>query len=514
MVNRTALEGCCRGEPGDWQGGRVKGIVLVMAATTALEERIGRLESELRRVLEENARLREENTLLRTENVRLTARVAELEARLKQDSSNSHKPPSSDPKFKAGRLKARRTGRKPGGQPGHKGVTRAIVPPEQVTERTDVLPPGCSGCGADLSAVAAAGEPFVQQVVELPPIQPVVREYRCIRKRCPTCGKMNEAAVPPEARHGTGPHLTAWAAVLSGRFRLSRAEVADLLSTLLHVPICKGTVQACCERASAALAETVAELEGALPTQPRLNLDETGWRQRRVRHWLWIAVAPLFACFALHRRRGSDQLDLWFPTGFTGIAHSDRWSAYRRFDAARRQLCWAHLFRDLQAIVDAGGPGRERAEMALAGAAQLFETWHTFLDRELTRSQLVRDAGPFIAAFQSFCADGAAQSADRRWRALGANLLRDWPAVFRFVDTEGVDPTNNTGEQRLRQAVLWRRSSQGTRSDAGSAFVARMLTVGTTCQIQARRLIDFVTEAVDAALVGKQAPSLLGGPSG
>jgi len=492
-----------------------------MLDSTVLLLRLEGLEVELRRVVGENTALRDENAALhaegvalRDQNAKLTARVTELEARLKQDSSNSHRPPSSDPKFLKGRLGRKGSGRKPGGQPGHEGTTRSMVPPEQVTGRKDMAPSGCMQCGADLAAVAPTGEPFVRQVVELPPVQPVVTEYRCLRKRCPVCGKLNEAPIPPEARYGTGPNLTAWAAILAGRFRLSRAEVAELLSTLLHVPICKGTVQACCERTSAALAGTVAELEKALPDQSRLNLDETGWRQRRVRYWLWIAVAPFFACFAIHRRRGAPQLDLWFPNGASGIVHSDRWSAYRRFLAERRQLCWAHLLRDLQAIVDADGAGKAHAEEALVGAHKLFEDWHAFLDKKVTRAAFIENAVPFVVAFQSFCSAGATQEEDRRWCGLGANLIKDWAAVFRFVVEDGVDPTNNTGEQRLRQAVLWRRSSQGSRSDNGSAFVARMLTVGTTCRIQARSLVAFVTDAVSGALLGRPSPSLLGSPSG
>ena len=127
---------------------------------------------------------------------------------------------------------------------------------------------------------------------------------------------------------------------------------------------------------------------------------------------------------------------------------------------------------------------------------------------------LIENAVPFVVAFQSFCSAGATQEEDRRWCGLGANLIKDWAAVFRFVVEDGVDPTNNTGEQRLRQAVLWRRSSQGSRSDNGSAFVARMLTVGTTCRIQARSLVAFVTDAVSGALLGRPSPSLLGSPSG
>ena len=448
---------------------------------------------------------------LEADNARLRERVRELEARLKQDSSNSSKPPSSDV-FRRGKLTTKKTGGKAGGQKGHKGATRLAVPPERVTERKDIRPSECVNCHRDLTGAETYGRPDVRQVIDLPKIEPNVTEYVAHSLVCPGCRHVSAAKLPPEAAYGTGPRLTAWVAALVGRYRVSRQDTADLVSSLLNVPICKGTVQACCERVSAALAEPIAQLERALPDQPRIFLDETGWRERGARRWLWIARAERFACYAIHPRRGTAQLEAWFPNGYGGIVHSDRWSAYSYFDTLRRQLCWAHLLRDLQSVIDAGAKGVEAARAALKGAHGLFHNWHASKRGEIVRDALVASTRPFVEAFQAFCTRGSEQDKDRRWAALGRNLLRDWGAVFRFLDTEGVEPTNNDAEQGARGGVLWRRITQGTRSPAGSDFVARMLSATATCRIQERDLAAFLHDTFVAHLRGDAAPSLLGQP--
>lgn len=483
----------------------------ILARFAALEVRLSAAEARAEAAEARAAAAEARVVELEAENARLHDRVRELESRLKQDSSNSSKPPSSDV-FRRGKLTAKKTGGKAGGQKGHKGATRLAVPPERVTERKDIRPDTCGNCHRDLTGAETYGRPDVRQVVDLPTVDPVVTEFVAHSRVCPGCRHVTAAKLPPEAAYGTGPRLTAWVAALVGRYRVSRQDTADLLSAMLNVPICKGTVQACCERVSAALAEPIAELDQALKDQPRVWLDETGWRERGARRWLWIARTDRFACFAIHPRRGTAQLEAWFPGGYCGIVHSDRWSAYSYFDTVRRQLCWAHLLRDLQAIIDAGAKGVQAARDALRGAHGLFRTWHLFKRDEMARDALVAATRPFVDAFRSFCTRGAAQDKDRRWAAIGRNLLRDWTAVFRFLDTEGVEPTNNDAEQGVRGGVLWRRITQGTRSPAGSAFVARMLSAQTTCRIQDRDLVTFLHDAFVAHLCGNVVPSLLDQP--
>jgi transposase len=224
---------------------------------------------------------------LQSENGRLRKENAELRAKVNKNSTNSHKPPSSDPPFK--RPPPKKKGeRKPGGQPGHKGVTREVVPPEKVDERLEIRPDVCA-CGEALLGVPGVGKPNVRQVIELPDIKPHVTEYLLQRVRCPCCHALNEPVPPPEAVTCTGPNLTARVATLVGEYHLSRDATAALLQTVLGVPICAATVQSCCVQMSDALAAPTRAVEEALPAAASLHLDETSWRQRGVMHWTYYS---------------------------------------------------------------------------------------------------------------------------------------------------------------------------------------------------------------------------------
>src|SRR5215207_3861769 len=163
-------------------------------------------------------------------NTALQARVAELEARLAQNSTNSSRPPSSDPPGRRPTSpKPSPSGRRPGGQPGHPGQYRALLPPEQVTHTVRRVPPQCAGCGAPLPQAADATDPADErrQVVEVPPVAAVVIEYQLAARRCGNCEHLTRATLPAAAGpSGFGPRLTAISALLTGRYRLSKREAA------------------------------------------------------------------------------------------------------------------------------------------------------------------------------------------------------------------------------------------------------------------------------------------------
>lgn len=436
---------------------------------------------------------------------KLEAENAELRARLGKDSSNSNKPPSSDPPYK-GKPPGKTGKRKVGGQPGHAGSTRPWYPPEKVNRRTVLRPDHCP-CGASLAGLPATQGTWSRQVVEIPEIKPDITEYVFECLRCPCCAKVTAPAVPPEAATCTGPTLTALMAALVGQYHLSRDATSHLLSSVLGLPVCPATVQDACEQLGDALATATAEVAAVLPLEATVHMDETSWKQRKKLHWLWIAVGTRVTSFAIHASRGAAQLLAWFPEAFAGTVICDRMRAYERFK--RRQLCWSHLDRDLQAVIDFGSTGAPFAVAALDGSGRMFDAWHRFKRREISRTALQQQTNDYRTQLETFCAAGAAQNTDKRWRGLGRDLLRQWSSVFRFLDEDGIEPTNNHAERGLRAGVIWRRCTQGTRTDEGSAFVARIMTAAANCKRQNRSFVQFLVDTLLAHRVGRPTPTLM-----
>ena len=455
--------------------------------------------------------LLEELATLRLENAALRERVRELEARLGQTSANSSRPPSSDPPQAPARPKAPPSGRKRGGQPGHRGVHRALLPVEQVDEVIAVVPEACRHCQQPLPASTGhrRGRVWRHQVVELLPLAARVTEYQMVRRRCAQCGKRTRAELPAGVpRRPFGARLTAVIALLSGRYRLSRREVRQLLQDLWAVRVSLGAVVRQEQAQSAALAPIVEEALAAVPQAAVVNMDETGWREEQQRAWLWTAVTATLTVFRIDRRRSGAAVEALLGLDFGGVVGSDRWSAYNRFPAERRALCYAHLKRDFQALVDRGGEAVPVGRWGLAEMERLLALWHRFRGGECDRKELQRRLIPLQARLGRLFRRGQA-SPDHKAAGLCRELTKWWPALWTFARVAGVEPTNNGAERALRPAVLWRKGSFGCDSEAGCRFAERLLTVAATCRQQGRPLLAFLVAAGEAALQGTAVPSLL-----
>jgi len=441
----------------------------------------------------------------------LQERVRELEARLGQTSANSSQPPSSDPPQAPPRPKAPPSGRKRGGQPGHPGACRALLPVERVDEVVRVVPEVCRHCERPFPTAAdrRRGRVWRHQVVELLPLAVRVTEYQMAQRRCPTCGKHTRADLPAGVPwRPFGPRLTAVVALLSGRYRLSRREVRQLLQDLWQVRVSLGAVVRQEQAQSAALAPVVEEARAAVQQAAVVYMDETGWRQAQRRAWLWTIVTAGLTVFRIDRSRGGAVVDALLGVDFAGVVGSDRWSAYNRFPAERRALCWAHLKRHFQALVDRGGEAEPVGRWGLAEIERLFTFWHCFRTDELDRRELQRRLIPLQARLGRLLRRGQ-ENPDRKAAALCRELTKWWPALWTFARVGGVEPTNNVSERALRPVVLWRKGSFGSDSEAGSRFAERVLTVAATCRQQRRSLLGFLVAAVEAALQGTARPSLL-----
>lgn len=439
----------------------------------------------------------------------LAQRVLDLEQRLNLSSHNSSKPPSSDPPSAPPRPQKVPRGRNAGGQVGHPGSTRERREPDEIVE---CRPTDCPHCLTALPQNLPDAAPLVvTQVWELPLLRPIITDYQQHTVCCPTCAARIIAPAPSDALTGYGARVTALCGHLHGTYHLSYRAIADLLADIAALPIGLASVVASCQRLSEALLPIDAALHTALLSETVVNVDETSWREQGKRCWLWTATSARLTCFRITTSRGRTGLDVLLDASYSGIVGSDRWNAYNRYANDHRQLCWAHLKRNVRALAEGQMPESPWADGLLAQIHALFLVWHRFRDGRIDRAGLASALLPMQQTIDALLRTGQT----KQWHkivTLSNELLVHWDALWTFVGVEGVEPTNNAAERVLRPAVIWRKQCFGTQSAAGSRFVERLLTVVTTCRQQQHNVWSFLTQAITAARTGLPAPALLPSP--
>ena len=490
----------------------------------------------------ENERLQRENKELRRKVAERDKQIAEREQQIadaeqqiadlerqlalrKRNSTNSSKPPSSD--GLAGEQRARgrkhKSKRKPGGQLGHPGHHRPLVPTAEVNAIEVVLPQHCKHCGRDLpqrpSKMATKGAPRRHQVTEVPPVKAHITEYQFPNVVCGDCGKTTRAPLPKQIAGHFGPQLTALIAYWTVVCRLPRRLVEAMLVDVLGIEISLGSTQKAWEEVSQAVAQPVQQLQEQLPREAVLNVDETGWRTNGDKRWIWALVAQQFVFYVVASTRGAEVLASLLGAVFRGILCSDRWVVYLTYHSGRMQLCWAHLKRNILGIAQyARSPSAQQfCRDALAIVARLFRLWYRFRgdlrDRRgnpqpIDRQQLIAKSIPLQKKLFAL-AEAHLDDADREVRNLATALFIHFQRLFTFLEEEGVEPTNNVVERVLRTAVQWRKISFGNRSRNGEIATARLLTVTQTCKRQQRHVLGYLTDAVRCYRRHAAAPSLL-----
>src|SRR5436305_1699291 len=323
----------------------------------------------------------------------LEKRIAELEARLNLNSTNSSKPPSTDPL--AVKLKRRPpvppSGRKRGGQPGHKRHTRALVPPEQLRETFEVKPTHCQGCGTALQGDDP--DPLRHQVAEIPPVRPDVDEYRLHRLTCSCCGTITRSELPAGVPTGSfGPRLRAILTMFAGSYRLAKRPIQQLAAEPFGLDISLGMIPKLERQAAEILKPVVAEVAAAIVAAPAAHIDETSWSEANEKAWLWVGQAADLTAFTIADNRGGDVARTILGTDKTKVVISDRFPSYDWIE--RHQFCWSHLRRDFQAMIDRHDEGSAVGADLLGSSDRLFHWCHKYRDGKMGWSTFLGYARP------------------------------------------------------------------------------------------------------------------------
>lgn len=437
----------------------------------------------------------------------LENRLSDLESRLKLNSTNSSKPPSSDPIGMKRKPPAPPSGKKRGGQPGHRKARRTLVSPEMVRETFDCKPTACRRCGHTLAGDDP--EPIIHQVAELPKIEPIVDEYRLHRLTCTACRATTCGALPVGVSTGCfGPYLQAVLAMFAGAYRLSKRQIRQVADDLFTLSISTGMISKLERQSAATLEAPYNELAIAVHHAKATNIDETSWRESLRKVWLWATVTPLFTVFTIAKNRSGAIAKALLGSEDGQVVGSDRFSAYDWIMARWRQICWAHLRRDFQAMIDRGGHGEKTGRRLLSLSNRLFRHWHRVRDGTLEWSSFQKSMSGLRREVKQALLEGSKCSCAKT-AATCFEILKVEEGLWAFARVKGVEPTNNAVERALRHAVIWRRISGGTDSVHGSRFVERMLTVVATCRQQGHNVLDYLTSCFEAERRGHAIPSLL-----
>ena len=400
----------------------------------------------------------------------------ELKDRLNLNSTNSSLPSSRD-LYKIKRQNRPASGKKPGAQVGHKGVSRdPMVPHETISLKLRETRCACGG------VIKMDPKPHVFQKIDIPPIEPIVTEYHLHKGSCARCRRRYKAGLPEGVTPDLmGPRLKSAVTSLTGFFRNSKRDVQQILSDLFGVKISLGTVSNTEKRVSQKCRAAYDDLVRSLPEADHLHIDESGHRRQGRRYWAWMFTNPESTVLKLHQSRGMKVLREMLP-GFCGVAISDRYPAYNRFSVADRQVCWAHLLRDFERFAhssfrEVGIYGR----CLRSQGRKLFQLKRSH-DRGKISDKIFARRAYKIRGRVLWYLQGLSELDEGALARNSARLmLKVEDAMWRFLEDPARLPlTNNLAERQLRHYVVYRKKSLFTWSDRGDRYVERLTSLYLT----------------------------------
>lgn len=406
--------------------------------------------------------------------------------------------------------------KKPGKQPGAQGYGRKVELP--VTHTQNHFPSHCAGCNAQLNdndpRVAITGLYVLD--IETPKNNAGIctshtkHTYYETTCRCghktrvlpERCAQKSQWSVELTEWHLCGPLLISLIVCLSKRFHMSRRSIQEFLNDWLGIKLSKGVINQCILEAGRAVEPLEEQLIDEIKKATLIHIDETGWKQRSKKLWLWGFVTTTVCLFLIDSRTkkvAKTILDI-----FTGWVMSDGYHAYRHYQ--KRLRCWAHLIRKLTGLDDSvdktaqafGKQGLECFKILKAAV---------YVAREGPNTDISQEFADLLAQFKALCSEHQ-QCRHEKTQAVAREFLNDWQAIWCVLSDVRLPMTNNEAEQILRHWVIDRQITFGTRSAEGSRAFALLASVIETCRLRGVSPWPYLAEVIAARRKNNSAPPL------
>jgi len=418
---------------------------------------------------------------------RLVARISELEALVgkpRKTSSNSHTPPSKDG-FGRGKKGRKASGRK---RPSREGKARPLTETPDKTER--VVASSCGHCGTDVSDQAQRCRHRYDHI-DLPPIQPIVTRVELCGGRCRGCGRRYRAEAPVGMQPGTpfGPGIRALLAYLHHSHHVSFERLSRIAHELFGLVISEGAIANIFRRLGHGMAAATTAIRDKLLVARIIASDETTTRTNGVTHWQWVFISDKAVLHKIAPRRARSVAEEVLGDHKPDVWVSDRYAGQQEL-GKEHQVCLAHVLRDVQYAIDSGdtifAPKiRDHLRWAIRVSKRRCNLKDTTLasyaakaDNKLTqlmRAPVAHPAGKVLL------------KQIKAWRT----------KFFVFLTNRDVPATNNISEREIRPSVVFRKVTNGFRSEWGAQIHAGYRSVTGTARLSGQSALGAIRDLVD-----------------
>jgi len=417
----------------------------------------------------------------------LIAKIASLDAELvlyknKKNSNNSHIPPSQDQnRPKRNQSQREKTGKKPGGQPGHEGTTVEFNP--TIDEVIEHRPNYCNNCGNDLSSVT---ETLIEgrKVIDIPVIRPVYMEHRIYRKVC-SCGHCTESEFPAyvAASMQYGPNVESLVGYMHARHYFPYHRMKEFFAGVMNLPISVGGINSVLTRLTRKALPYYQIIKERIGKSRFVGTDETSIRVNGEKDWIWTWQNDELTFIVHSDNRGAKTIKEQFPNGLplAGLVH-DRYACHFNCETSYHQICLAHLLRDLKYIAEIYDHKCDWALQMKVLVSEALELKRNLLPQQYyqpdeKRNDLVKKLAELLLS--------TINSEHSKAKTLQKNLIKHQNSILNFLWHLKIPPDNNGSERAIRNIKVKQKISGQFKSDNGAdGFAILRSIIDTTNKAQ------------------------------